>query len=175
MKKILGILFCIVFMLSASLVFAAGTVTVSDPAFLRSDNPRVAIITFTCKGDVAGGTVGTIPNTAMSTTQTNRVMGMFLHSVIVDPGTVAPDAADVFILNAASEDLLGSADGTTAINGLNLIHATLGRTTTPKTLVPNTSDANYRPLVTGPLTLKVLNQATAEADWTVTLVFISQP
>ena len=175
MKKTLAIIVCLALVLISGLAYAAGTVTVSDPVFLRNENPRVAMITFSCVGDVAGGTVGTIPNTAMSQAQANKITGMFLHSVSTAPGTPAPDAADVFILTATSEDLLGAADVTTAINGLALVDATYGKTTTPKTLVPNSSDTNYRPLITGPLTLRVLNQITAEAKWTVTLVFISQP
>ena len=101
---------------------------------------------------------------------------MRLYQVEAYPtaGGTAPDAADVFILDADGMDLLGSVDGsTTAYRGLNLIHATLKYATTPDIYhLGQTAHADYHPVVTEALTLKVSNQATARADWTIVLTFI---
>jgi hypothetical protein len=96
---------------------------------------------------------------------------MYLYCITAYPtsGGTAPDAADVFILNAQSEDLLGSADNSTAGNGANLIHATLSRTTLPKLYLPA---VNFYPVVNGILTLQVSNQATNDANYTVVLTFV---
>lgn len=85
-----------------------------------------------------------------------------------------PDAASVFVLDVDSLDLLGSEDGsTTAWAGLNLIHATLKRSTLPNLYLPRAgSHSNYFPEITGGLTLKVADQATERAVWYVELIFV---
>jgi len=84
-----------------------------------------------------------------------------------------PDAASIFVLDADSLDLLGSEDGsTTPWAGLNLIHATLARSTFPNMYLPRAgSHANHYPAITGALTVKVIDQATALATWFVVLTF----
>lgn len=124
--------------------------------------------TFLCTGDVSSGS---IPNTALTDANMALVQGMYLYTVSAYPtsGGVAPDAADVFVLDAKGEDLLGSADGgTTANKGANLIHATLKKTTFPYSYYLSQA---YFPLVVNALTLKVANQATASATYTIELVF----
>jgi hypothetical protein len=96
----------------------------------------------------------------------------YLYTVAAYPtsGGTAPDAADVFILDAKGEDLLGSADaGTTAKNGLNLIHATLKKTTFPYSTYLQQA---YFPFIINNLTLKVSNQATNSANYTIELIFV---
>lgn len=171
MKKFLSFVFVAVLVLlwSASSM-AAGSVVVSlGPIELRPAMPGDVVqrVLFTCTGDASDGS---IPNTTISTGVTNAIKGFWLCQVSAYPvsGGTAPDAADVFILDEHSEDLLGSTDNTTADRGANLIHATLGRSTIPKAAIPAES---YYPKIRGPLTLKVSNQATASAEYVVELVF----
>ena len=175
-KTIIGVLSLFLIVLFSTLCFAAGTVTVTQGDTRASDTPGVIMsrtLTFTCTGDSGDGT---IPNTATDTAQSAHVKGWYLYRITAFPtsGGTAPDAASVFILNANSLDLLGSEDGsTTAYNGLNLIHATLPRTTMPNMYIPRAgAHNNYYPEITGVLTLKVSDQATASANWTIVLTFV---
>lgn len=165
MKKLLVIVFCALFLLPSLAFGVAGTVTITTNSVVPT---YVEQIIFTCVGGTAGD-AGTIPNTAITQQHLAKITGMYLYSVTADPGGTAPDAADVFILNQRSEDLLGSADNVTAVNGLNLIHATLTRSTLPRLSLPG---SNFYPLIDGLLTLVVANQATASAEWVITLTFV---
>lgn len=178
-KLILAVWLVTVLLFIASISWAAGTVTVTK-GFTRVDGVGNAVsrtLVFTCVGDSSDGS---IPNTSTGTalsdgsTPTTWIKGWYLYRVISDPGAVAPDAADVFVLDANSIDLLGSEDnGTTAYNGLNLIHATLSRTAIPNMYIPRGGEhINFYPEITGDLTLKVSNQATVSATYVITLVFV---
>lgn len=155
--------------------WAAGTVTQTITQIAKGRYK----VTLVCTGDVAGGTVGTIPATATTDYDTNGallngvIIGKYLIEVNAFPtadGT-APDAASVLIKDTNSLDLLGSEDGATAYNGLNLIHATLPRSTTPDKYIPRAGlHALYYPQITGALTVSVTDQATAEADFTIELI-----
>ncbi len=146
---------------------AVGTVTQSvvdvPGTFVVSP---MKVLTFTCIGSVDDGS---IPDTAISAANLALLKGYYLYTVTADPGGTPPDVADVFLLDAASEDLLGSIDGgTTANKGLSLIHATLTKTTMPFT---HYLGQHYFPAVTGTITLRVTNQATVSATYTITLIF----
>jgi hypothetical protein len=127
-------------------------------------------VTLACSGSPDDGA---IPNTAIATATITALTGMYyLYAVSAYPtaGGTAPDAADVFILDANGEDLLGSTDGgTTANKGANLIHATLKKTTLPYS---HYLSMHYFPPILGTLTLKVSNQATNSANYTIELVFV---
>ena len=138
----------------------------------RDSNPA-RTITFLCTGDSGDGTV---PDTVITVANFEKVKGWYLYEVEAYPtnGGTAPDAADVFILDANTIDLLGSEDGgTTAYAGLNLIHATI-----PKACIPNmyitgqTAHVNYYPMIKNLITLKVVNQGTVSANWTIVLTFV---
>ena len=129
----------------------------------------MVVVTLTCTGDASDGS---IPDTDLADATMDILAGhYYLYSVSAWPvsGGTAPDAADVFILDANGEDYLGSADGgTTAEKGANLIHATLKKTTMPY----STFNSSYFFFpVTSTLTLRVANQGTAEAEYVVQLVF----
>ncbi len=150
--------------------FAAGSCTQTLSSFPESMYPpAMNVLKFVCTGDSANGS---IPNTAITAATANSLFGTYLYTVSAYPtaaGT-APDAADVFILDANGEDLLGSVDGgTTAKNGLNLIHATLKKTTFPYSTYLQQA---YFPSITNILTLKVSNQATNSANYTIELLFV---
>jgi len=127
-------------------------------------------VTFACTGDASDGS---IPDTAISTANMAELGGMYLYQVRAWPtaGGTAPDAADVFILDAHSEDYLGSADGgtTAGTRGANLIHATLPKSARPYSYFMSAD--HYFP-VTSTLTLRVANQATHSANYTLELVFV---
>jgi len=162
MKKIL---LSLLFLLIAQSAWSAGSCT--QTATRMPDG--FYSVKFICTGDSSNGS---IPNTAISNASMGVISGShWLYTVSAYPtsGGTAPDAADVFILDANGEDLLGSVDGgTTAKKGLNLIHATLKNSTFP---FSNFMQRYYFPPVTGVLTLKVLNQATPSPNYTVELVF----
>lgn len=167
MKKTIALILFIFTLFISTLSFAAGasvtqTVTVFPGGMVQ--------IKFICTGD--DGT-GAIPDTAISTANMKTILGShYLDQVRAYPtaGGTAPDAADVFILDANGEDYLGSADGgTTANKGANLIHATLPKSTGPYSY--NMSSYWFFP-VTNTLTLKVSNQETASANYTIELTFV---
>ena len=146
--------------------WAAGSVVVSQQVVSNFSKQVI----FTCTGDASTG--------AITNTDTGKydLSGWYLYRVITYPtsGGTAPDAADVFILDANSLDLLGCEDGsTTAYQGLNLIHATLARSAIPDLYIPRAGlHQPYYPLITGPLTLKVANQGKASANYTVVLELV---
>jgi len=164
MKKVFALIVCLAILIP-SIAFSAGTVTVTRKSVIPN---FIEQIIFTCTGDSSDGS---IPNTSFTQQDLRHVIGMYLYAVTAYPtsGGTAPDAADVFILNAQNEDLLGSADNSTAANGANLIHASLGRTTLPRLTLPS---VNFYPVVSGLLTLQVANQATHSANYTVVLTFV---
>jgi hypothetical protein len=167
MKKLLQFMVIGMVLLMTTQAFSAGSVTVSGET--RGRYGELYVVTMTCTGDAANGS---IPNTAIPTAVMSEIIGKYLYTVTAFPtsGGTAPDAADVFILDANGEDLLGSADGgTTANKGANLIHATLKYTTLPFSTYLGSP---YFPAVVNALTLKVSNQATASADYTIELVFV---
>lgn len=169
MKTMKGLIILAV-MLFATQTWAAAGSCVQTTKNYPANGIRQVI--FTCTGSTVDGS---IPNTAMSTANANWINGWQLFQVDAYPTALgtAPDAADVFILDANSLDLLGSEDGsTTAYGGLNLIHATLKRSTAPDFYTPRAGlHSFYFPYITGGLTLKVSNQATVSANYTIVLSF----
>ena len=148
----------------------AGTVTQEWTNEQRGEN-RVKVCTLTCVGDAADGS---IPDTAFNSDK--EANGWYLYSVKAFPtaGGTAPDAASVFILDADSLDLLGSEDnGTTAWAGLNLIHETLARKCLPNLNdIKTAAHVSFYPIITSELTLRVVDQATVSADYTIKCTFI---
>jgi len=167
MKKRIGMIALLFVFLYVGICQAAGTVVQTEANYPDSGERHVI---FTCTGSADDGS---IPNTATNDAVTGFIKGYRLYQVDAYPtsGGTAPDAASVFILDANSLDLLGSEDGsTTAYQGLNLIHATLKRTTFPDAYIPRAgAHAFYHPLISGALTLKVIDQATHSANYTVVL------
>lgn len=169
MKKITLIILALVLFLPSLCWSTAAVVSQTTNSI-----PEAGIrqIIFTCTG---ASTDGSIPVTATSTANTMFIKGYQLIRVDAYPttGGTAPDAADVFILDANGLDLLGCVDGsTTPYAGANLIHATLPKAALPDIYVlGKTTHYNYEPVITGGLSLKVINQATASANYTVVLTF----
>jgi hypothetical protein len=165
--RLIKILFVLLVLLAPVLGFSAGTCTESYDATILG----ATIVTFTCTGDAANGSV---PNTAFSTITMTRLKEKVHYLILAEAyptaGGTAPDAADVFLLDANNEDYLGSADGgTTANKGANLIHATLKKSAIPYSY--NMSSFYFFP-VTSNLTLKVSNQATQSANFTIKFTFV---
>jgi hypothetical protein len=138
-------------------------------ASMSVGNPIVSL-KFTCTADNEDGT---IPNQTVTTANMNKLKGQyFLYLVSAYPVTgesaVAPDAADVLILDAAGFDLLGSTDGSTAVKGAGLIDATLKKTVAPYL---SSAPAWYFPPIMSTLTLVVSGQATHSATYVVELTF----
>jgi len=115
---------------------------------------------FVCTGDAANGS---IPDTAISAAILAEIEGHYFYTASAYPtaGGTAPDAADVQIVDANGEDLLGG-------KGINLIHATAKQTVFPYSAFQT---ENYAPAVINNLTMKVANQATPSANYTIELVF----
>ncbi len=129
-------------------------------------------LVFTCTGSTVDGS---LPDTDTSAANTSFIASYKLYQIDAYPtaGGTAPDAADVFVLDEKGLDLLGSEDGgTTAYEGLNLIHASLARSALPNIYLPRGgTHANYDPFINGTLTLRVKNQSTASANYTIVLKF----
>lgn len=173
MRKLITIL-AIFILLLPSYVLGAGTVTQTITEIAKGQY----IVKFACNGDSSDGSIedtDTASVDANGKTLLGKILGKRLVGVKAYPtsGGTAPDAADVFILDDDGLDLLGSVDGgTTAYNGLNLIHATLVRSVVPVRYLPRAGFyQNYWPIIDGALTLRVSNQGTASADYTIELKF----
>lgn len=164
MKKIITSIILAV-MLMASNLYAAGSCTETI-----EDYGWQIVVKQACTGDSSNGS---IPDTALSTAAMSLIKGkaylILVRAYPTADGT-APDAADVFVLDAVGEDLLGSADGGTTPNkGANLIHATLPKSTMPYSY--NMSNWYFFP-ITSTLTLRVINQATGGANYTIEHTFV---
>jgi len=188
MKRFFGVLFLALILAFPFAAFGAvGTVTQS---VIIIDHTSF-IVRFVCIGGT-GAETGTISNTSTdagyypSGQTTNTIthfilgatsggVGAYLYEVRAYPtsGGTAPDEASVFILQN-SQDLLGSIDGsTTAYRGSKLIHATLPSMTGGDYYNRGTgAHSPWHHKITGALTLKVADQITASADWTIDLVFV---
>lgn len=135
----------------------AGSVTQSIE---YTQNPTIKVLKFVCIGAADNGS---IPDTALSAAIQAEIEGHYLYTASAYPtaGGTPPDAADVQVVDAHGEDLLGG-------KGVNLIHATAKQTVFPYSAFQT---ENYAPAVINALTLKVANQATASANYTIELVF----
>ena len=169
LKNILLVIL-LLFAATARNLLAAPVVCVqstADNLYSSQGRSEISELLFTCTGDSSGAVADTVTNAA----NTAFIKGKYLYMVSAYAGSPAPDAADVFLL-MNNEDLLGSADNSTAVKGLNLIPASAY----PNTTYPYShfaSSSNF-PAIDGPLTLKVINQATNGAVWYVKLLFTEQ-
>lgn len=124
----------------------------------------------------ADSTDGSFQNTVTNTANTTFITGWSLYRVTAysPAGGTDPDAADVLIKDSNGEYILGSEDGgTTAYQGLNLIHATLTYSCIPDLYLPRAGDHYpYYPVVTGALTIIIKNQATHSASVNIVLTFV---
>ena len=171
LKKWIVLLMILVLAIPAISMAAVGTV-VQTHNLIGKD---IATLTIVCIGGT-DAQAGTVPNTAISITNTNKLLGWYLYSVTAfrTVGGTAPDEASVFIKDATGLYLLGSVDdGTTAYNGSKLIHASGTRSCFPNKYILGTGEHyNYFPEVNNVWTLIVADQATASADFTIVLTFI---
>uniref|UniRef100_A0A6M3XQT5 Uncharacterized protein n=1 Tax=viral metagenome TaxID=1070528 RepID=A0A6M3XQT5_9ZZZZ len=96
-------------------------------------------------------------------TYTQLIRGKSLKIVEAFPtvGGTAPDAADVTVKDSDGLDMLNG-------NGVNLIHATNTQSTYP---MIDSVPAIYP--IRGALTISIANQATASANFTIRLTFVS--
>ncbi len=157
----------LIILLFPAVAFAASVCTQAPG---RVDS-HMRTLTFTCTGDSGDGS---ILDTTTNTDNTTWIKGWYLYKVAVDPGSPAPDAASLFVLDAGGLDLLGSEDGgTTAYKGLNLIHASLKRSTMGDIYTPRAGvhQPFFHP-ITGALTIDVDDQGTASAVYVITLTFV---
>lgn len=135
-------------------LFAAGSVTQT-----ASQSGAFLVVTLSWTGDVAGGTVGTVPSTATSTDITAAIAGYYLAMVVTNPGTTVPTNAYDIVLN--------DADGVDVMAGALVDRSS---TASEQAFPPVTS----RP-VTGALTLVITNNIVASATGTVVLYFSHAP
>jgi len=158
MKNKIAIFLLMLALILPSICFGAGSCTQTYNQFPNGN----VTVKFTCTGDGAGGTVGTIPTQTITGTAGSLIKGLYLYQVISypTPGGTAPDAADVTV-NQDGQDLLGT-------KGVNLIHATLTYDVFPYSVFMS---KDRLPMITGVVTYAVANQATASANWTTELQF----
>ena len=158
MKKLLLIAALIVALAIPGSLWAAGSCVQSA---VKDSSGTTVLIKFVCTG---ASDDGSIPNTDVSATNMALILDKtYLYTVKAYPtsGGTAPDAADVSVY-MAGQDLLGG-------KGVNLIHATATQDTFPYSAFM----AGYRyPAITGTVQLRVANQATASANYTIELEFV---
>lgn len=131
----------------------AGTVTQGN---VKKTGDCIRVLEFLCVGDAADGSV---PDTPITEANTRDLRGYGLDQVQVNPGTPAPDEANVLIKDTYGIDMLGG-------NGTALIHATTSKGTVPAT----DSQSKVQPIFET-LTLSIENQATASAQYSIRLIF----
>ena len=138
----------------------AGTVTQALTEVRGRAGELVAkILTFTCVGDAANGT---IPDTDTTTSITAQIKGWFIdkiHTVVGSPGPTAD--SDVYIKDTDALDLLGGAGVDQLDNATDHI------------VYPLATLVHTRPLIDGALTLDVDNQAVTEAAYTVKVFIVA--
>lgn len=169
MKRIIAFSVLIVLFVCGNALAAGSVITQSQET---TDSGMKAII-FTMTAAASGA----YSDTAMNQRSVDFVKGMYFYGVEAWPtsGGTAPDAADVLVFDKDGEDLLGSEDGgTTAYQGLNLIHATRKYSCIPDKYLPRagTHQPYYPPFTAGQAyTLRVQNQGTGSANVTVRFIF----
>jgi len=119
---------------------------------------------------------GSITATTFSDDLVSKLKGKYFLQVdaFPTPGGTPPDAADLVVYDENGIYYLGSVDGgTTAKNGLNLIHATIPKSCLPAMyLTGTTAHVNYYWPVRGALTFDIINQGTDTAHITLIFVFV---
>jgi len=117
--------------------------------------------------------VGNPDNEEMTVRNYEKVKGWCLTWIEVIPGTTPPDAASIFVLDEEDMDLLGCEDGeTTPYAGYLMIDADYKRACYPNLFLTRAGlHTNYFPPVMNLLTLKVIDQGTADGMFTVRWTF----
>ncbi len=159
MKKLYLVVLSLVILLVPYLAIAATDAVCTQTATEYAAGGSV-LIKIACTADSSDGS---IPNTDISAENMAKILGThWLYWVRTYPtsGGTAPEAADVEIL-MDGQDLLGA-------RGVNLIHATATQDVFPYSSFM--SSWRYAP-VTNTLTLKVANQTTHSANYTIELYF----
>lgn len=175
MRKLLFLILALALIFPSTVFALVGSCAQTKGAIRNDGNQIMAkTITWVCTGHSSGGA---IPDIDTSAANTKWIKGWYLYSIEAFPtsGGTAPDAASVLIGTTSGLDLLGAEDGITetAYAGLNLIHATSPRITLPNVYLPRAGlHANYYPIIAGTLTLKVTDQATSSADYTIVWTFV---
>jgi len=177
MRKAILILSMALFLLIPNMAWATvGSCLISQGKYQVAGTlgEEVRTLVFTCVGDV---TDGSIPDTEMSASNLNFIKGWCLRKVEAYQTTVGvgddADEGSIFILDSDGMDLLGSEDGgTTPYAGKYMIHATLKRMCFLNVYLPRAGlHTNFYTEVTNLLTLRVIDQDTGSADYTVVLTF----
>lgn len=97
MRKLLGILVGLAFLLSTTFALAAGTITYTEKKLPNN----VWVITFTCTGDGSGGSYPSDVSNAMD------IEG-YVFLVITNPGSTGPtDDYDIVLNDADGVDIMG--------------------------------------------------------------------
>jgi hypothetical protein len=142
-------------------VFGACTETRRD----LNSKGSIVEVEYLCIGSAVDGSVADVTITGFK--------GFHAYSMETWPLTPPPDAANVFLFDSTvgstvKLDYLGSTDGTTAVNGLNLISATAPKSTK---FVTTDGTTDY-PLGSGDLIMTVTGQATVNAQWGMRIKFM---
>ncbi len=166
-KKLLGLL--IGLLLVAVPCWAVESV-VEGPLQQSGDGIYEVQYTITTAAD------GSITATTFSEDLIKKLKGKYFLQVdaFPTPGGTPPGAADLVVYDENGIYYLGSPDGgTTAYNGLNLIHATLPKSCLPAMYITGTTaHVNYYWPVRGALTFDIINQGTDTAHITLIFVFV---
>lgn len=128
------------------------------------DNIEITYVVTANAGDGVVTDIVTNDDSIRGQTFTGHIAGKSLKMVEAFPtvdGT-APDAADVTVKDSDGLDLLNG-------GGVNLIHATLKKSTFP---LIDTQAATIP--IRGALTIGVANQGTASANFTLRLTFVTE-
>lgn len=133
-----------------------------DPTVTFDKIGDVAIVTIAHTGDSSTGAVPSVSTDAYThkgLAITEHIKGLALDQVEVNPGTPAPDAADVTVTQNGI-DLLDGA-------GTELIHPTDSLAALPATMgVPKLQP------IKGPLTYTVTGQSTINAQFVIESTFV---
>jgi hypothetical protein len=154
MKKLLLLVLGIL-ILSASLSFAAGTVTTT----LVRPNEGSRVLIFTCTADVSGS----IPVTTTNVSMTNELQGWWAYYVVTNPGTSMTADYDITLTDADGIDIMG---GKLADRS-----ATVSQSVVP--YIDSTNGIYGGRAMNGTLTLTITNN-TANTSTVVVKVFFAR-
>jgi len=141
--------------------------TVVDVGEDRLNSNPTRTLEYVCVGNPSGDDM------TMTWANFEKVKGWCLTWVEIIPGATQPDEASIFLLDEDDMDLLGCEDNaTTPYAGYLMVHATLKRACYPNLFLTRAGlHTNYFPTVRSRLTLKVIDQDTADGMFTVRLTF----
>ena len=159
MKRLTAFLLA-AFLLAPLLSFAAGTCSQSMTSTTDAQGiVNAKFVTVICTGDITGSTTGAFPATALNLGSVPIPAGWYLYQAQTKPGTTAPSAFSITLVDAYGYDIAGGLLASRSVSAA-------------QTVLIGLASAGY-PIVdpTG-FTITPTGNSTASATFTLVLKFV---